>query len=192
MHIFQCSKRSNIDWVGWIERFGEPVVLAVCGLLAGLGFGFFVQRSRFCLRAAVIEFWYRKFGDKLTVWLLAFGSAVVGVQLPIVTGALDVSAARQLSARGSLSGALLGGIVFGVGITMTRGCASRLLVLSATGNLRALLSGLVFAVAAQASLSGLLAPWRPAGGWWTVGLRPACWRNWALGRGTGWCSLPSG
>ena len=67
-----------MDWVGWIERFGEPAVLAACGLLAGLGFGFFAQRSRFCLRAAVIEFWHGKFGDKLTVWLLAFGSAVVG------------------------------------------------------------------------------------------------------------------
>jgi hypothetical protein len=52
---------------------------------------------------------------------------------------------------------------------MTRGCASRLLVLSANGNLRALLSGLVFAVAAQASLSGVLAPLRLAiSGWWVV------------------------
>jgi hypothetical protein len=158
-----------MDWVGWIERFGEPAVLAACGLLAGLGFGFFAQRSRFCLRAAVIEFWRGKFGDKLTVWLLAFGSAVVGVQLLIVSGALDVSTARQLSARGSMSGALLGGIIFGVGMIMTRGCASRLLVLSATGNLRALLSGLVFAVAAQASLSGVLAPLRLAlSSWWLV------------------------
>jgi hypothetical protein len=28
-----------MDWAGWTERFGEPAVLAVCGLLAGLGFG---------------------------------------------------------------------------------------------------------------------------------------------------------
>jgi len=94
-----------------MERFGEPAALAACGLLAGLGFGFFTQRSRFCLHAAVIEFWQGKFGDKLTVWLLAFGSAVVGVQLLIVNSALDVSTARQLSARGSMSGALLGGII---------------------------------------------------------------------------------
>lgn len=32
--------------------------------------------------------------------------------------------------------------MFGAGMIMTRGCASRLLVLSANGNLRALLSGL--------------------------------------------------
>jgi uncharacterized membrane protein YedE/YeeE len=43
---------------------------------------------------------------------------------------------------------------------MTRGCASRLLVLSANGNLRALLSGLIFAVTAQSALSGALSPLR--------------------------------
>jgi hypothetical protein len=45
---------------------------------------------------------------------------------------------------------------------MARGCASRLLILSATGNLRALLSGLVFAVTAQSALSGALSPLRNA------------------------------
>ena len=43
---------------------------------------------------------------------------------------------------------------------MTRGCASRLLILSANGNLRALLSGLIFAVTAQSALSGALSPLR--------------------------------
>ena len=50
--------------------------------------------------------------------------------------------------------------MFGAGMVLARGCASRLLVLSATGNLRALLSGLVFAVVAQASLRGFLTPAR--------------------------------
>lgn len=163
-----------MDWTGWIERFGEPGVLAACGVLTGLMFGFFAQRSRFCLRAAVIEFWHGKFGEKLAVWLLAFSTAVVAVQLFVVSGLLDVSTARQLSSRGSLSGALVGGVIFGVGMVMTRGCASRLLVLSANGNLRALLSGLIFAVTAQASLSGVLSPWREAiAGWWVVDGGPA-------------------
>ena len=116
-----------MDWVEWIERMGEPAVLALCGLAAGLGFGFFAQRSRFCLRAAVIEFWHGQFGDKLTVWLLVFGTAVVGVQLLIVMGGLDVSTARQLSARGSLSGALIGGLIFGVGMTLGSGCGSNVM-----------------------------------------------------------------
>jgi hypothetical protein len=59
-------------------------------------------------------------------------------------------------------------------MVMTRGCASRLLVLSANGNLRALLSGLIFAVVAQASLGGVLAPLRETmASWWVVEGGPA-------------------
>ena len=152
-----------------VEQYGESAVLATGGLCIGILFGFFAQRSRFCLRSAVIEFWHRQLGEKLSVWLLAFSSAVVGVQLLILLHGLDVSAARQLASRGSLSGAMVGGLLFGGGMIMTRGCASRLLVLSANGNLRALLSGLIFAVTAQSALSGALAPVRNAiSAWWTV------------------------
>jgi uncharacterized protein len=152
-----------------VERIGDPALLTGGGALIGLMFGFFAQRSGFCLRAAVIEFWRREPGQKLAVWLLAFSAAVVAVQALILSGAMDVTGARQLATRGSLSGALVGGLVFGAGMVMTRGCASRLLVLAANGNLRALLSGLIFAVAAQASLAGALAPLRTSiSQWWTV------------------------
>ena len=152
-----------------LETYGHGSVLAAGGGLIGMSFGFLAQRSRFCLRAAVIEFWHRRFGDKLSVWLLAFASAVIGVQLMVLLGWLDTGTARQISAKGSLSGALIGGLLFGVGMVMTRGCASRLLVLSANGNLRALLSGLIFAVTAQAALAGALSPLRlHISSWWTV------------------------
>lgn len=88
-----------MDMAAWIERWGEPAVLAMGGLVLGVGFGFFGQRSRFCLRAAVIEFWHRRFGDKLAVWLLAFSTAVVAVQGMILLGWLDTSPARASSPR---------------------------------------------------------------------------------------------
>jgi len=159
----------TFELASWVEHHDTEATLALGGALIGVLFGFFAQRSRFCLRAAVIEFWHGKFGEKLSVWLLAFSTALVAVQVLILAGDLDVNGARQIANRGSLSGALIGGLLFGIGMIMTRGCASRLLVLSANGNLRALLSGLVFAVTAQAALSGSLAPLRNAvSGWWTV------------------------
>ena len=87
------------------EVYGEPVVLATGGLVIGLLFGFFAQRSKFCLRAAVIEFWHYQFGEKLAVWLLTFSVAVIVIQGLIIGSALDVNNARQLATRGSLSGA---------------------------------------------------------------------------------------
>ncbi len=153
----------------WIELYGDRGMLTVGGAVMGLGFGFLAQRSRFCLRAAVIEFWHRRFGEKLSVWLLAFSAAVIGVQLLALGGLLDTASARQIATRGSLSGALIGGLIFGIGMVLARGCASRVLVLSANGNLRALLSGLIFAVTAQSALSGALSPLRAEiGSWWVV------------------------
>jgi len=157
----------------WTERLialaGETGAATLAGALLGLAFGFFAHRSRFCLRSAVIEFARGTREGKLTVWLFTFATAVLLTQAFILAGWLDVSGARQLSARGSLSGALVGGAMFGVGMVLARGCSSRLLVLAAQGNLRAALSGLVFAVTAQSALGGLLSPLRSTiAGWWTV------------------------
>jgi len=158
-----------MEFTEWLERHGVAQALALGGLALGLLFGFMAQRSRFCLRAAVVEFWHDQFGTKLTVWLLTFSTAVIAIQVLLLAGWLDVSGTRQMANRGSLSGALVGGLCFGAGMIMTRGCASRLLVLSANGNLRALLSGLIFAVTAQSALSGALSPLRQEiATWWTV------------------------
>jgi len=152
-----------------IARWGEMWTITLTGGLIGLLFGFFAQRSRFCLRSAVIEFARGTREGKLTVWLFAFATAVLLTQIFVLAGWLDVRDARQLAARGSLSGAALGGAMFGAGMILARGCSSRLLVLAAQGNLRALLSGLVFAVTAQAALTGVLSPLRSSiAGWWTV------------------------
>ena len=152
-----------------IDRLGEPGTLAAGALAIGVVFGFMAQRSRFCLRSAVIEFARGVHGGKLTVWLFAFAAAVGGTQALALAGAFDAANARQIASRGSLSGAAIGGALFGIGMILARGCSSRLLVLAAQGNLRSLLSGLIFAVAAQASLTGALSPLRNAiSGWWTV------------------------
>jgi len=152
-----------------ITRLGEMWTITLAGGVIGLLFGFFAHRSRFCMRSAVIEFARGTREGKLTVWLFTFSTAVLLTQALILAGVMDVREARQLVNRGSLSGAMVGGAMFGAGMILARGCSSRLLVLAAQGNLRALLSGLVFAVTAQSALSGLLSPLRLAiSGWWTV------------------------
>ena len=122
------------------ELLGDKTTITLAGLIVGLLFGICAQRSRFCLRSAVVEFWNRQGTAKLAIWLFAFSSAIVATQLFITQGWLDVGQARQLSAAGSLSGALVGGLLFGIGMILARGCSSRMLVLAANGNLRALLA----------------------------------------------------
>lgn len=149
-----------VNLTSLIETFGDHSVLAMGGALIGLMFGFFAQRSKFCARAAVIECCDGSWGSRLAVWLLGFAVAILSVQAIVLVGFLKPESSRHLGSPGSISGAMVGGLMFGMGMIMTRGCASRLLILSANGNLRALLSGLVFAVTVQATISGLLAPAR--------------------------------
>ena len=158
-----------MDLSSLTELIGEKMTIALTGLVVGTLFGIFAQRSRFCLRSAVVEFWNRQGTAKEAVWLFAFSAAIISTQLFISLNWLDVSQARQISAAGSLSGALIGGLLFGIGMILARGCSSRMLVLAANGNLRALLTGLIFAVAAQASLNGMLSPARVwLAGLWTI------------------------
>lgn len=152
-----------------LDRFGDAPSLAALGLLVGGLFGAAAQHSRFCLRAATIEMAAGKPGEKMGIWLVVFATALTATQAAVLAGWLDTGQARQIAAVGSLSGAIIGGLMFGAGMILARGCASRLLVLSATGNMRALVTGLVLTVVAQAAYRGVLAPARETlFGLWTV------------------------
>ena len=135
----------------------------------GFVFGLFSQRSQFCLRAATVEVWRGKPGGKLAIWLLAFAAALLSVQLLVQLDLIPLENVRQLTSFGSLSGALIGGALFGSGMVLAKGCASRILVLSATGNLRTLITGLLLTIIAQSSLRGILSPLREQlSGLWLV------------------------
>lgn len=82
-----------------VERLGENGTLVIDALLIGVVFGFMAQRSRFCLRSAVIEFARNHFCGKLTVWLFAFATAVGVTQALAWFGWFDASKARDLIAR---------------------------------------------------------------------------------------------
>ncbi|MBP0483796.1 YeeE/YedE family protein [Sagittula salina] len=149
-----------MDIVPLIDRIGESPTAALFGLVTGVIFGVAAHRSRFCLRAAVVEFARGMMQDKVAVWLLTFSTAVVWVQGAQLLGLIDTAQARMMAVPGSWSGAIVGGLMFGAGMVLARGCSGRLLVLAATGNLRSVVSGLIFAVVAQMSLKGWLAPLR--------------------------------
>lgn len=143
-----------------LDRLGDGWALTLAGLLVGVLFGAAGRHSSFCFRAATIEVGRATWGSRLAVWLIGFAVAVALTQMAVIAGLFDPSQTRQIANAGSLSGAIIGGAMFGVGMVLARGCASRLLILSATGNLRALVTGLILTIIAQASLRGFLSPAR--------------------------------
>lgn len=152
-----------------IDLFGDSWTLALGGAAIGLLFGALAQRSRFCLHAATREVACGRPGERLAIWLFAVSAALLATQALILGRLFDTGAVRQLASVGSLSGAIVGGLMFGAGMALARASASRMVVLSATGNARMAASWVVFAVAAQATRDGALSPLRAAvAGLWTV------------------------
>lgn len=144
-----------------------PQVQLLLGLVLGALFGVAAQITRFCLRRAVA-------GDAterrsaLGVWLSALFMAVLSFQVLGFYGLIELGDHRFMSADIPLLAIALGGLAFGAGMVLTRGCVSRLSVLGASGNLRALTVLLVFAVTAHATLKGVLSSLRVSLGGATV------------------------
>ena len=118
-----------MDLIALVEGVGESPAAALFGLLTGVVFGVAAQRSRFCLRAAVVEFARGAMRDKVAVWLLTFSTALVWVQAAQLMGVFDASNARMMAVPGSWSGAVIGGLLFGAGMVLANGCSGRLLAL---------------------------------------------------------------
>ena len=152
-----------------IDTLGDRNFLAMGGVATGFLFGVLAQRTRFCLWAASMETARGRRGKRLAVWLFAFSAAMMATQALILSDMFDTGNVRQLVSRGSLSGAIVGGLIFGCGMTLSCACASRLFVLSATGNPRALVSAVFFSIVALAAKDGILSPVRIAiSEWWTI------------------------
>lgn len=153
-----------MDFVPVIDAIGEPATLALAGFVLAFVFGFAAERSGFCTRSAILEIMDRKVVTALPVWLLALGIAIFSTQLAIFSGWIEVGESRFFRTPQSLSGALIGGALFGVGMALARGCTSRLMVLGAGGNVRALTAVAAIAAAALATYQGFLVPLRDAAG----------------------------
>ena len=130
------------------------------GLTLGLIFGVAAQISRFCLRRGVVAGPDR--APALGTWTAALATAIVATTFATWAGWIDLSDHRLLANDLPLLAVVIGGLAFGVGMVLTRGCVSRLTVLGGTGNLRALSVLVVFALVAHATLKGVFAPVRVA------------------------------
>ena len=106
-----------------IDMIGDGWALLLAGLVVGLIFGAAAQHSRFCLRAATAEFAEGIFSGRLAIWLLAFTAAVAATQGAVVLGWLDTDVASQIASTGSMSGAIIGGLMFGAGMVLARAAA---------------------------------------------------------------------
>lgn len=131
----------------------------VFGALLGVAFGVLAQRSGFCLRRGLVGPEPER-KSALGVWATALAVAILACAALQWYGLISFEKHRFHANALPLTAIIIGGLMFGVGMTLARGCASRLTVLAGSGNLRAWVTIGVFAIVAHATLKGVLAPLR--------------------------------
>jgi len=132
----------------------------ILGFSIGLVFGAVGLLSGFCLMSGLRDCWAAGDGRKLRSYVLALAIAILGTQILGASGLVDLTSSIYLQGTFSVPIMLLGGIMFGLGMVFSNGCASRALVLLGKGNLRSLTVVTVIGITAQMTLKGLLAPAR--------------------------------
>ena len=160
------------------ETYTAPQVVVFFALIVGAVFGLLAERTKFCFRRSLVGEDRRAAAG---VWLLALATALVGTQAAVALEFISFDDHRFMNADVPWLAITAGGILFGAGMVLTRGCVSRLTVLTASGNLRALTVLLVFAITAHATLKGVLAPLRTTLGSVTLPLESVALPGPALG-----------
>lgn len=145
-----------------MEILSIKVVMAISGAVVGLLFGFVVERTNFCTMGAISD--ATAFGDfrRVRAWVLAIAVAVLGTQALHLLGLVDLQKSIYLGTSVGWLGGVIGGLMFGFGMTLAGGCASRNLVRFGAGDLRSLVVLVVLGIFAYMTLRGLTAPPRVA------------------------------
>ena len=137
-----------------------PGGLAAAGLAIGLAFGAIVTRTNFCTMGSISDF--MTFGDwrRFRAWILAAATALVGAQLLQGAGVVDLAQSMYLGTSLNWVGHIAGGLMFGFGMVLAGGCASKNLARAGGGDLRALITLVIVGLTAFVAIGGLLGPLR--------------------------------
>jgi len=143
------SETANLAaWVVW-GGFGLALIL-----------GFVAARTNFCTMGAISDVVNMEHWGRMRMWLLAIAVAMIGTNLLYYGDLIDLS--KSIYQRPSLPwlSMLVGGILFGIGMTLAGGCANKNLLRLGGGSLRSLVVLVFVAISAYMTLKGLFGQWR--------------------------------
>lgn len=130
----------------------------LCGLLAGGA----ARYGRLCTMSAIEDAWIGGDYRGAKAWGLAAAVAIASTQAVVALGGADISTTIYLSPRLHVFAVVLGGMLFGLGMTLVGTCSFGLIVRAGGGDLRAAVSAVLVGVFAFAATSGAFASLRLA------------------------------
>ena len=136
------------------------MVVIWSGFVLAFIFGLVANKSNFCVMGALSDVVNIGHWGRMRMWLLAIAVAMLGAGLLAATGQVDLS--KSITQRPSIAwlSLLVGGLCFGIGMTLSGGCANKNLVRVGGGSLRSVVVLVFLAIASYMTLKGLFGQWR--------------------------------
>ncbi|MEQ8899429.1 MAG: YeeE/YedE family protein [Roseovarius sp.] len=144
------------------DGMSDAALMALAGLFGGALLGLAARLGRFCTLGAIEDVLYQQSALRLRMWVLAIGIAITGVHLLAGMGAIDLAETLYLSSPWSPVASILGGLLFGYGMSIAGYCGFGALARTGGGDFRAFVIVLVMGISAYVMLSGPLASARVA------------------------------
>ena len=135
-------------------------VVALGGFVLAFIFGAVANRTNFCTMGAVSDVVNMGSWGRMRMWLLAIAVAILGTHALQLAGLIDLSKSFYVRPNFTWLSYILGGFLFGVGMTLGSGCGSKTLVRLGAGSLKSLIVFVFLGIAAYMTLKGLFAIWR--------------------------------
>ncbi len=139
----------------------SPALLVVWGGFAiAFVFGAIANKTNFCTMGAVSDVVNMGHWSRVRMWVLAIAVAVVGANALHLAGLVDLG--KTIYQRPSLPwlSLLVGGTLFGIGMSLAGGCANKNLVRLGGGSMRSFVVLVFVAISAYMTLKGLFGQWR--------------------------------
>ncbi len=139
-----------------MDEIANIHVVASLGFVLAFVFGAVANKTNFCTMGAISDWVNMGLKGRFGAWILAMGVAIAGAQMLELTGQIDLTQSIYRTTNFGLVGFILGGLMFGVGMTLGGGCGQRTLVRVGSGNLKSLVVFLVLGLSAYMTLRGII------------------------------------
>ena len=139
-----------------MEEISVTTLIATLGFGIGAVFGVTAHRTNFCTMGAISDMVFMGDWNRFRAWMLATAVAIIGAQSLHMTGRIDLNGAIYLTANFGWTGVIVGGLLFGFGMTMAGGCGNKTLVRLGGGNLKSLVVAIFLGIFAYMTLRGLI------------------------------------
>jgi uncharacterized membrane protein YedE/YeeE len=130
------------------------------GFGLGIVFGFIANKTNFCTMGAISDVVNMEHWGRMRAWLLAIAVAVIGTNMLAYFGYIDLTKSIYTGNSFPWLAFIVGGLCFGVGMTLAGGCGNKTLVRVGGGSLKSVVVFIFLGFSAMATLKGILGAFR--------------------------------